>query len=458
MDAAFVEAWRAICQALGGAFTQSTCTTFLQIATGWVLCRSRPTVTNLVCTIGGSLLGHAAKHWTVYERFFYRASWSLDSLSRLLLTQVVMPVVDRCGSDGRNAAVELVLDSTTCGRSGKHVAYAGYYKDASVTNVAQVVVHWAHQWLIGAVVVRPKQWPNWAVALPVFFALHRKQADCDRDHPFLSAHQQAARMIGQVREALPGRPIHVVGDGAFANREVVAALDRDTTLISRIRSDAALHAPLPKRRPRRPGRPRKKGRRLPSPKQAARRTTEWKNLRIRKGGRIVRREAHSIVCLWPHVCGERKVKVVIIRDPDGQQVDDYFVCTDPTVSDTKIAERYYGRWTIEESIRDGKQYDGFESVQGWCPRSVERQAPMALIVQTMVKAWYIRRGHRATSAHPKGDAICGWRTPKAHPSYLDMLATLRRVLWADRINTKSTFKGIMRETLNALQFTLSAAA
>src|SRR3990172_9118700 len=99
MDAALVAAWRAICQDLALAFSAPPFATFLPIVTGWVLCRSRPTVTNLIGTIGESLLGHVAKHWTVYERFFYRAAWSLPRLSQLLLTRLVMPLVDTQGGE-----------------------------------------------------------------------------------------------------------------------------------------------------------------------------------------------------------------------------------------------------------------------------------------------------------------------------------------------------------------------
>ena len=114
MDAALVTVWRGLCQELGPAVSLPTLITFIHIATGWVLCRSKPTVTNLVCTIGERLLGHAAKHWTVYERFFYRASWSLPTLSLLLLKRVVMPLVDAQTGDA-NAPVELIFDGTTCG-------------------------------------------------------------------------------------------------------------------------------------------------------------------------------------------------------------------------------------------------------------------------------------------------------------------------------------------------------
>ena len=127
MDATLVTVWRALCQELAPAFSAPTWITFLHVATGWVLCRSKPTVTNLVCTISDRLLGHVAKHWTVYERFFYRAAWSLPAVSQLLLRRVVMPLVDAQGG-GTNAPVELIFDGTTCGRSGRHVAYADYFK------------------------------------------------------------------------------------------------------------------------------------------------------------------------------------------------------------------------------------------------------------------------------------------------------------------------------------------
>jgi hypothetical protein len=105
-------------------------------------------------------------------------------------------------------------------------------------------------------------------------------------------------------------------------------------------------------------------------------------------------------------------------------------------------------------IHDGKQLGGFEQVQGWCARTVERQAPMTLVVQTLVKVWYLKYGIHATSAQPRGT---DWTSDKDHPSYLDMLATLRRVLWEYRINHDSTPGGRPRRIWKMLQFTLCAA-
>lgn len=459
MDAALVMAWKAICQALAEGFTRPTFATFLHIATGWVLCRSRPTVTSIICTIGSSLLGHRAKHWTVYERFFYRAQWSLDTLSRLLLTRVVVPLVDAHGVDGAGAPLELIFDETTCDRTGRHVAYAGYFKDASITNTLKRVFHWSHQWVIGAVVLRPARWPNWAIALPVFFALNRKRADCDRQHPYTTVPQLAAAMIRQAQLALPDRQLRVAADGQYACGGMADAMDMRTTFVSRLRRDAVLYDLLPACRPRHAGRPRKRGRRLPTPQQmAARRKRGWKTVVVRKGGRLVRREVLSLVCLWYYAFGQRPIKAVIVREPRRRVDDDFLFCTNPQIEEVEIVERYYGRWTIEEAILDGKQHGGFEQVQGWCPRTVQRQAPVALIVQTLVKTWYVSQGVKARWAQPRGPTVCGWLRNKPHPSYLDMLATLRQALWDDRINSKSMRRGVVGKTLRALRFTLCAAA
>jgi hypothetical protein len=453
MDATLVTGWEAICQQLAPAFTRPTFVTFLHIATGWVLCRSRPTVTNLVCTIGRSLLGHAAKHWTTYERFFYRARWSLHQVSRLLLIRVIAPLVRSVGVE---RVIDLNIDDTTCGRYGKHVAFAAYFKDASISNTLKRVVHWSHNWVIWCVGMRARFWPRWVIGLPVWFTLYRKRPDCNRRHPFQTRQEIAAAMIRDTREALPDWTIRVAGDGQYATGMVVqAAAGAHSNLVSRIRSDAAIYALPPKRRRRQQGRPRKKGKRLPTPKQLAHRKKGWRTVEALVYGKRAKRRVLAIVCLWYHVSKDRPIKLLIVRDPASEQKDDYMFCTDPAVDDVEIIERFSGRWPIEESFHDGKQLDGFEQVQGWCPRTVVRQAPLALIVQTLVKAWYLRYGVRARSAQPQGT---DWMPDKDHPSYLDMLATLRKALWTDRININSALRGRLRELLRTLSFTLCAAA
>ena len=365
MDATLVTAWTALCQLLAPAFTQPTSVTFLHLATGWALCRSKPTVTSLVSTIGRSLLGHAAKHWTTYERFFYRARWSLPQVSRLLLVRVIAPLVESVGVE---QVIDLNIDDTTCGRCGKHVAFAGYFKDASVSNTLKRVIHWSHNWVIGCVAMRAKFWPEWVIGLPVWFTLYRKPADCNRRHPFQTRQEIAAAMIRDTREALPNRTIRIAADGQYATGVVVqAATGARSNLVSRIRSDAAIYALPSKRRRTRRGRRPKKGKRLPAPKRLARRKQGWRTVEALVYGKQRKRQVLAVICLWYHVSKDRPIKLLIVRDPSGEQRDDYMFCTDASVSDVEIIERFSGRWPIEESIHDAKQLGGLEQVQGWSP-------------------------------------------------------------------------------------------
>jgi hypothetical protein len=455
MDTTLVAAWQELCQQLEQTFTQPTYITFLQIVTAWVLCRSKPTVTNLVRTIGPKLLGHAAKHWTTYERFFYRAIWDLQVLSQLLLLNVVVPVVKACGLP---LVIDWCFDDTTCGRYGKHVAYARYFKDASASNAKAKVVHWAHNWVIGVVMLRPKRWPNWVLGLPVCFTLYRKRPDCDKQHPFRSRQQIVADRIRWTRNLLPDWLLRIATDGQYATRIVVqAAREVGSNLVSRIRSDAALYELPPKRRPRgRRGPHPKKGKRLPKPRQmAARRKKGWHPVQARMYGKVQTRLVLSIVCLWPRVSGLTPIQLLIVRDPAGKEKDDYLFCTDATVQEVEILERFAGRWPVEEAIEDGKQLDGMEKVQGWSAQTVLRQAPLALVVQTLVKAWYLLYGVKAKAMQPKAT---DWQGSKEHPSYLDMQATLRTALWRPRIIGNSPLTGRVRRLWKTLRFALTAAA
>lgn len=462
MEADLVTAWQQLCQELAPAFTARTYVTFLHVVTAWALCRSRPAVTGLVLTVGGRLLGHAAKHWTSYERFFHKAAWSLSEVSRLLLTRVVAPLVEQFGVGGPDAALDFGVDDTTCGRFGSHVACAGYFKDASASNVAGKVCHWSHNWVIGCVTFRCRLWPDWVIALPVLFELYRKKADCDKAHPFRSRHQIAAGMLRQVREAVPGRELRVSADGQYATGVLCSELKAGESLVSRVRRDAALYDLPPARRaPGRRGPLPLKGKRLPTPPvMAARRKNGWREVEVLAYGKRVTKKVLPVVCLWPGVCGYKPIKLLIVRDPLGVQADDFFFCTDPAVPDEQVVERVAARWPIEEVVRDAKQHGGMEKVQGWCPRTVERQAPLALVVQTLVKAWFVRhvapRG--AAAFRPGGPQSCPWlKEKKCHPSYLDMLATLRWALWRDRIPPDSAFAGKVRGVMKALRFTLCGA-
>jgi hypothetical protein len=195
----------------------------------------------------------------------------------------------------------------------------------------------------------------------------------------------------------------------------------------------------------------------PVPQIAARRKKGWHTVRVLMYGRRQTRQVLAVKCLWWHVCRERPVKLLIVRDPAGKEKDQYLIGTDATMSDREILRRFAARWPVEQAIREGKQLDQVEALQGFCPRTVERQLPLGLIVQTLVKVWYLRCGASAKAQQPCGSPAWTWSAPKAHPSYLDMLATLRRVLWQEQLSNCGVFDRV-RGAVKSLLFAACAAA
>ncbi|MEO6435194.1 MAG: transposase [Tepidisphaeraceae bacterium] len=466
MDAPVVSSWITFCQLLFPAFTAPSAMTFLHLLTGWTLCRGRAVVTGFVCTIGASLLDHSSKHWTAYEKFFHRAAWEPDDLGRLLLQQVIEPLLraqptEDGDGDNDGGAIDLLIDDTTADRCGDHVALAGYFKDASVSNTRTKVVHWAHNWIIAVVPVRVARWPGWVMGLPVLAALYRKPEDCDAAHPFMTRQQLAGRLIRQTRQALPNRRIRVKADGQYATREVAGAcFEVAGALISRLRGDSALFD-LPPRTSRagKRGKPKRRGKRLATPKAMARNTRGWRTIYLTDPrGAKVRRRIKSRICLWWHVAGTHPIKMVIVKNPAGKgHRDDYLFSTDPSMSEKQIILGYAGRWPVEQVIGEAKQHDGLESTQGWCERTVLRQAPLALIKQTLVKAWYVANAAELEKRPPLTQQP--WRPPKSHPSYRDMLASLRLTLWQTRIKDfNSAPGGKVDPNLAPLQYALCEAA
>ena len=453
-----VSAWNALIQQLACVFTQPTALVWQQIVLGWVLHRGPATVTGMIRTLGGL----ACRHWTVYHKFFYRASWDLRELSARLLRAVVYPLIlDSARRDPRTGkpVVDLHVDDTTAGRYGKHVAHAGWFKDASCNGPAYkgTVIHWAHNWVVGAVTLRLPGWPRVRWAFPVLFALYRKRPDCTTLHPFQTRQQMAAAMVRQATEALPEVLWRVCVDGQYATRDLAAGLPREANLVSRIRRDAALHE-LPSGRRRtgcRCGPVPKKGRRLPSLKELAQQSQGWKTISVCHQGRQVQRKVLGLVCLWYHVCRSQPVRVVIVRDPAGRQKDDYFFCTDSTVSEPEIVQRAVDRWGVEESIQEAKQQMGFENTRGWCSKTVHRQAPLAMVLTTLVKAWYARAALKQPHLLPQGTP---WLPDKQRPTFLDMLSALRGVLWRHRISPNSVVAKQVHKLLAAVRYALCAAA
>ena len=93
---------------------------------------------------------------------------------------------------------------------------------------------------------------------------------------------------------------------------------------------------------------------------------------------------------------------------------------------------------------------GFEEPQGWSRRAVERMAPLAMMLDSLVVLWFAREGHRQWRP-----LVCPWYTTKTAPSFADRLATLRRLSIRQQVLKWATAGPGSRKLLQLLENTVA---
>jgi hypothetical protein len=407
-------------QALASCFTKPSFVTFQHLLAGWILCLDHHTVTGVLRASGAV----GKKHHTSFHRFFRQARWGLDAVGLCLLSLVVKLLPE-------DEPVLFAVDDTLGRHTGKHISAASMHHDPLLSTRTKPVFHWGHVWVVLAVVVRVPLWDK-RFALPILARLYRAENLCQKTRrAFRKKTELAGEMIALVATKLPERKIRVLADNAYANRSVVRCLAGNTHFIGRGRPDAALYA-LPQKQ--RMGRPRRKGVRLPSPAQYARKSDGWRQVAVR----VYRRKLHVRVkvvdALWYSVGRDRLMRIVIVRGWPGHKDDDVLCSTDVSLKPEEVIKHYCLRWPLEVTFHDVKGRLGFEDPQNRTERAVERTAPMALVTYTLVVTWYLTVG-RASRAALLLDLP--WYH-KVVPTFSDMLATLRRETWSTRLSQSST--------------------
>jgi len=97
----------------------------------------------------------------------------------------------------------------------------------------------------------------------------------------------------------------------------------------------------------------------------------------------------------------------------------YSTCADASAEQVWIG--YTRRWSIEETCQNTKTPLGFEEPQGWIKRAVERTAPTAILLDSLVLWWFAAHGHRCYRPW-----VRPWYRGKSRPAYPDRLATPRQ--------------------------------
>jgi DDE superfamily endonuclease len=309
-------AWKAILGRAASAFTSPSFTLFCELMSAWVVATGRRTICGMVAVMDPAT---RAAH-DAYHRFVRAGAWHPDKL----WAPVVALAIAHLHPDGR---IVCLLDDTLLHRHGPKVNGAGSYRDAVRSTQHRTVFARGLNLVVLCVRIVPP-WGGMPIAVPVGIGLHRK------DGPKLPA--LAAELMAELADRLPQRCFILCADGAYACL-AGDGLPR-TTVVSRMRRDAALFGPPPPRTGKR-GRPRTKGERLPTPPQLAARARGWKKLDIHWRGRTETKLVWSRPVLWYGVCPHNMVRLVVMRDPARREPDDFF---------------FYGHLRIEEDMNPSR--------------------------------------------------------------------------------------------------------
>ncbi len=373
-----------------------------------------------------------------YHRVLSRATWSSREASRVLLGLLIRTFC----LDG---SLVFGIDETLERRWGKKIAARGIYRDAVRSTHEHFVKASGLRWVCMMLLV-PVPWAGRVWALPFLSVLaysERHATELGKRHKKLTWRSRAWQMLVLVRRWWPEREIVVVADRTYASLKLLdrcRSLTNPITFITRLRLDAALYEPAPPRRPGQMGRPRRPGqmgKRLPNLSAVIEDpATVWTPIAVRgwygEGERIV--EIATATAIW-YSTGLYAVPLrwTLVRDPRGAFATQALLCTDLDADPKRILSWFVMRWQMEATFhfQEARRHLGVETQRQWSDLAIQRTTPALLGLFSLVTLLAHQRMTRTASIVRQ----TAWHR-KAHPTFSDAIALVRRELWAHE-----TFRG-----------------
>ena len=433
-----VSSFKGLVQQLAFVMTAPTFDTFVTVLTGWVFARRR-TVTGMI--LAADAVG--TKHHSAFHRLFAKAEWCLDELG-LAVFALIEPWL-------RDRAVMLALDDTLARKRGLKVYGVGMHHDPMISTRKVARVNWAHSWVVLSVIVRFPFCTERCFALPILFRLYiNKQTVAKKGGWYRTRPELAVDMLYTLCRAYENRRFHVVADSTYGGQSVLGDLPENCDLTSRLDLDARLYETPPLRKPGTNGRPRKRGTRIPSPRQML--TGHARRLTLNIYGR--RDKVRMVDCVArAYAVPDRPLCIVAVEPLTGGRKIQAFYSTRHDASAEQVLIWYAMRWSIEVAFQNSKTHLGFEQPQGWTRKAVERTAPMAMLLYSLIVLWFARCGHR----HYRRPN-CPWYRTKRHASFADMLTTLRRESVREQVLSTPLRGRGSRKLRNILLYAVQQAA
>ena len=413
-------------------FTDPTYQTVVAIGAGRVLSRRHRFVTEVI--FSGGHVGNGPRSRS--HRSFRQAARDSDTFSMDLAEPVVTILAP-------GAALFRAVDDPLCRQRGLTLHGAGLHYDPLISSRSPAPVSRGHDRVVlGLIVVHPFRAPTKVLALPLAARRYRNRqgltqgkkspgkatkaktarAKAQTDPNPRTRPESALELIPLVARWFPDDEIILLGDGAYGGQSLLSHLPPKVHLISRVAPDAALSEPAPPKIKGTKGPARKKGNRLPGlaegvPDPKRPRT----QLEFDRFGLHATSAVKTMQALYYPAGRDRLPTIVSARDLEGKRPDQRFSCTELDRAVQQIPSASGCRRAIECTFEYCKQFPGLEDPANRLRKAVERTAPPASFIDTIVVVWFHRTGRQFLQFPERP------RCPrKAEPSFADRLTTPRR--------------------------------
>lgn len=407
---------------------------------GQLLSPPRHTTSAAICTTG-----HQFHDWSADYRTFSRSPWDPEPLFDPVIDHAI-PLLPPLP-----APVVAAMDDTACKKSGRRIPGVATVRDPQSPPYHVNLIR-GLRFVQASLMVAPLDGKGPARSLPVRFqpappvpkpkknAPAEEWAEYKKLKKALSLTQIGLSTVINLRNGLDQRPdtqlrqLLIAVDGSYTNQVLLKALPPRTTLIGRIRQDAALHLPLdPKAKTN--GRPRKYGPKAPTPKEILSDDSipfqevpcfavgEIREFKVKVFGPLFwSRAGHDkpllLVVIKPVGYRLRKGSKLLYREPA------FLICTDPNLDLKTLVQAYLYRWEIEVNHHDEKSIIGVAQAQTRNPQAVDRQPQIQVAAYSLLLlASILAHGLERTEDYlplPK------WRSKSPRPSTADLINLLRQ--------------------------------
>lgn len=415
----------------------------LLLAEGLLGCVGRSTVTGMVTATGQQF-----KDWSAAYRLFHGNRMDTGTL----FSVVRKKIADAVRADEREIYAH--MDDTLLRKTGKKVDGAKWMRDP-LGPPFQTNLVWGQRFIQISLSLSRGMETVQATAVPV--DLHHcpsvkkpKKDATEQDYKLFRETREktklsvaGAQRISALRKGLDldghsDKSLVVSVDGSYTNESVLKNLDKNVTLIGRIRKDSRLYGLPDLAETNGKGRKRVYGRELPTPEQIRQsQEYEWKEVKAWAAGKVHTFDVKTVGAVRWRKSGPLNLRLVVVR-PIGYRLTKksrmlyrnpaYLICTCTELSLEKLLQAYLWRWGIEVNFRDQKTLMGCGQAQ------VRKEIPCSKVPQ-FITAVYSMLLFSASKAEIKDLPRPKWYRKKKtqRTTTQDLINQFRAINWTDSV-------------------------